>query len=102
LIISYLWWYSGISGSSECWKSNDNQKLKDVTLLLQFLNKLKPKMYSVFSLLSLSLLMLTITTDSMGFGIYSLIEAGVLLINALAILNEERFLSKSELLAFYL
>ena len=31
----------------------------------------------------------------MGFGIYSLIEAGVLLINALAILNEERFLSKS-------
>ncbi|KAL5259328.1 hypothetical protein ACHWQZ_G009688 [Mnemiopsis leidyi] len=30
----------------------------------------------------------------MGFGIYSLIEAGVLLINALAILNEERFLSK--------
>ena len=33
----------------------------------------------------------------MGFGIYSLIEAGVLLINALAILNEERFLSKSEI-----
>ena len=33
----------------------------------------------------------------MGFGIYSLIEAGVLLINALAILNEERFLSKSKI-----
>ena len=31
----------------------------------------------------------------MGFGIYSLIEAGILMVNAVAILNEERFLSKS-------
>jgi len=30
----------------------------------------------------------------MGFGIYSLIEAGILMVNAVAILNEERFLSK--------
>ena len=30
----------------------------------------------------------------MGFGLYSLIEATLLVINAMAVLNEERFLSK--------
>ena len=30
----------------------------------------------------------------MGFGLYSLLEAALLVINAMAVLNEERFLSK--------
>lgn len=36
----------------------------------------------------------------MSFGLYTLIEAGILLINAIAILNEQRFLSKSKLFFF--
>ena len=30
----------------------------------------------------------------MAFGLYTLLEAGLLLINAIAILNEQRFLAK--------
>jgi hypothetical protein len=36
----------------------------------------------------------------MVFGLYTLLEAGLLMINAIAILNEERFLSKSNLLIY--
>ena len=33
----------------------------------------------------------------MAFGLYSLLEACLLIVNAMAVLNEERFLSKSKL-----
>ena len=32
----------------------------------------------------------------MAFGLYSLLEACLLVVNAMAVLNEERFLSKSK------
>lgn len=38
----------------------------------------------------------------MAFGLYTLLEAALLCINAIAILNEERFLSKGELPLFSL
>lgn len=37
----------------------------------------------------------------MAFGLYTLLEAALLCINAIAILNEERFLSKGELPLFF-
>ena len=38
----------------------------------------------------------------MAFGLYSLLEACLLIVNAMAVLNEERFLSKSKLRLDYL
>ena len=35
-------------------------------------------------------------TSEMGFTLYSLIEAALLVVNAVAILNEQRFLSRRE------
>lgn len=45
---------------------------------------------------SLSLTRFTLWSLKMGFGLYSLLEAGLLVVNAIAILNEERFLNKSK------
>lgn len=41
-------------------------------------------------------------TQLMAFGLYSLLEACLLFVNAIAILHEERFLSKSEYLYIYI